>query len=324
MVTVRLHLIVVFICAICVLPAAEVHQLTRAEQALLNDLSELEDDLLRLRTLDPSSADRELTTIRPRLDRLLDQAEGSRFENRACFWLADWHMTYGDWDEAGRLLNRLTHLPHPSFQQAGRALGVRILLDQGDIEGADALAERLSAQTREYAPLRDLVAFHRSVGQAAPLTSGRALLGSGDPAATTTPWQVFIFARLGDPSQRRYTERLLAELARPDYRPAIDAVVVSFDGDPLAAMAISRELPQEALISVLWANPHERGDGDNWQRSWQLPSLPGSVLLGPDRTIYACNPRPPRLRPLVGLAADDEAASSSGSLWRGRGRYGTR
>ncbi|MDA3961820.1 MAG: hypothetical protein PF961_13610 [Planctomycetota bacterium] len=324
-----LRLLVVMIMTCLVLPASqrdamvEIGTMTPFEQELLAEVRKVEDRLFRSRGLQVEQRFEELGRMERTLERLADKTRGTRFENQAVYWLADWVMTYqGDLDRVQGLLEQLATLPSPAFKGAGRALMVRVLLGQGRIPQAEELAGKLVDEIPEFNPILRLVQFSQRVGQPAPRVPGRNLTGGGDdPIATRSePWLLYAFTDLGDPEHRFGLAKVFKELEREEYRGRIALVVIAFDGDPLAVMEQSAKIAiPELAMEVLWANPNEGGDAAAWRMGWQLPELPVIALLGPDRTIMAINPTAVRLRPLAGLDPEDGSATSHGSLWRGRG-----
>jgi hypothetical protein len=301
----------------------EISTLSPRERELLSDIQDMERKLVILRDMQPEQRYQQGERLGRDLERLLQRVTGTRYENHALYWLADWVMTYQqDLDRVSNLLSRLGGSRNPAHQGAGRALMVRVLLGQGQIPQAEQLATALVTEIPEFAPVLRLVEFHQRVGQAAPQIPGRNLTGGpADPlTARHEPWLLYVFLALGDSQQRFGVDRILSELGREEYQGRIRLVVVTFDGDPLLAMDRLREIPRGQEADLLWANPNEDGDAAQWQSAWNLPATPVTALIGPDRSIMAVNPPPRRLRPLGGLDAGDsvESQQPQQGLWRGR------
>jgi len=290
----------------------------------LEDMREMEQELLALQRMPPEERYREAQDLRRELERLLDRVTGTRWENQAVYWLADWHFGYGDPDEVVRLVGRLSTLQRPAYQAAGRAMLARVLVSQGRIDEARPLAEALVAYAPEFQPVLDMIEFHARIGRPAPKTSGRALQGTGHPLRDRfDPWQLYYFASLGDPHQRHQFERLLGELQREEYPGRVHLVLVAFDGDPLGTLSHVAGMEGGEEVDVLWANPNEGGDAAAWRSLWDLPELPISVLLTREGEVMAVAPGFDRLRPLAGLESDDGDDGAAADTWRlhRRGRY---
>lgn len=326
-----------FLCWWCLIVAAgvsaadrealvEIATLSDAERELLGEVREIEQRLIAARSLPVAERMRELGALERPLQRLVEDTRGSRFGNQAVYWLADWVMTYErDLERVTGLLDTLRALPSPAYKGPGRALRVRVLLAQGRVPEAERVALRLVEEVPEFDPILRLVRFSQRIGQPAPRVEGRNLGGGpSDPiAGRSEPWQLFAFLRLGDPRHRFAVHEVLTELAREDYHGRVVVVLVAFDGDPLAALEQAGRLPiGREQREILWANPNEEGDAAAWRRGWQLPELPVTALVGPDRSIMAVAPSRTRLRPLAGLDPDDGSDAGHGALWRGRRRGG--
>ena len=307
----------------------ELSTLTPEQKRLLAEVREVEDELLVIRGLPPAERYRRGRRLERDLKHLLDQVTGTRYENHALFWLADWSMTYEqDHARVANLVQRVLASSNPARKGASRALYVRALLAQGRSAEAEQMAVELVTEIPEFAPILRLVEFTQQVGNPAPVVRGRNLTGGADnPAATRDePWLLYAFVALGDPTQRFGIDRTLEELGREEYRDRVQLVVVAFDGDPLLVMDTMRAVPRGGEAELLWANPNEGGDAETWRQAWNLPELPVTALLGPDRSIMAVNPTPRRLRPLAGLDAEDGDESGESvrpGLWRGKRGHST-
>lgn len=324
--------ILVLVCCTAVLPAAqrdamvEFSNLSQTEKRLQAEVREIEDQLLIIRGLPPADRYAKGRKLGDDLERLLRKVEGSRYENHALFWLADWSITYEqDYDRVINLVQRVLASPNPARKGASRALYTRALLAKGRTTEAENVATALVTDIAEFEPVLRLVEFTKRVGQRAPMVSGRNLTGGAeDPISSRNePWLLYAFISLGDPAQRFGLDRLLNELGREEYRGVVQLVIVAFDGDPLLAMDAVRDIPRGGEAQLLWANPNEDGDAETWRQAWGLPTLPITALVGPDRSIMAANPEPARLRPLAGLDPDSKAPGSGGDnagggLWRGK------
>lgn len=302
----------------------ELSTLSPRERELQAKVREVERELVLIRSLPPAERYERGERLERDLKRLLDRVEGSRFENHALFWLADWSLTYEhDHDRVANLVQRILSSPNPSRKGPSRSLLTRALLAQGRITDAEAVATSLVEAIPEFAPVLRLVEFHQRIGQPAPRLPGRNLTGgAADPiAAHSEPWLLYAFGTLGDPAQRFGLDRILTELGREEYRGRVQLVMVSFDGDPLLVMDVLRDIPRGDEAVLLWANPNEGGDAETWHQTWNLPDLPTTVLLGPDRSIMAVDPGPKRLRPLAGLDPNEDAGGQppAGGFWRGKG-----
>lgn len=294
-----------------------------ATERALAAMMAVEDELSELRSLDPARRRQRQEGMLRSLERLRERAAGTRVENKALYYLADWQATHGDRNEAWRLLDQLAALESPAYSLLGQVLRVRLMLDRGRVQDARPLAEDVIGRAPEFAPVLDLVTLHERVGQPAPRTHGRALTGGPeDPARSrAAPWLLYCFVVLADGDQRFAVASLLQELAREPYAETILPVIVSFDGDPLTALGTLRSLAEDTEVDLLWANPAPGGEADEWRRAWRLSSPPLRVLLDPARNIMAIDPSIERLRPLVGLDPDDNGLRRPRAVtWRGRRR----
>lgn len=321
------------LCSMCVASLAAVDVVvdsprTRAEaEAELRALDAVEDIQTRI------TAIRSMPTIDERmraaarlgdnLERLLDRCRGTRQENRALFYLANWRLEFDDGQGVTTLLDQLQRLGFPGYKAAGRGLRARLHLKRGAVPEARLIAEGLVQELPEFAWLLELVAFHEQVGHRAPSLTGRNLTGGpSDPARERNePWLLVIFAGLGEPTQRWLAQEYLKELSDEAYAGRIRPVVVSFDGNPLEALTTLQAMELEREVDLLWANPNPDGDAPTWRSNWGLSVLPTTVLLGPDRHIMAAEPSQNQLRRLVGRSDAPTRADSGpgrGVTWRGR------
>lgn len=235
------------------------------------------------------------------LEKLVNQAEETKAENKALYLLAYWRFTYQDGREVEPLLDRIRRNSYPGFKNPADMLRVQLYLRQGRLGEARVIADRLVASVPEMAGLTALCAFHERIGQPAPKTAGTPL-GSApaDPATRAEPWLLYHFTGSLDANQREALTALLAELGKPAYAEVLRVVVVAEGANPLALLGTVNELPGADRVDLLWANPGTDGDAVTWRTAWKPPQFPANVLLGPDRRIVAVQPSLDDLRVLIG------------------------
>ena len=235
------------------------------------------------------------------LQRLIDLASDTKAENKALYLMAHWRFSYVDGKGTEPLLDRITRNPYPGFKNPADALRVQLYLRQGRLGEARALADRLAQSVPEFAGLQTLCAFYERIGQPAPRTAGQPLGDSpADPATRPEPWLLYHFTGALDATQREVLGTLLNELKSPAYAGVVRVVVVAEGSNPLALKGILNELPGGDQIDLLWSNPGATGDAAAWRTAWGFPSVPTSVLLGPDRHIVAIEPTITDLRVIIG------------------------
>jgi hypothetical protein len=266
-------------------------------------LAAIEDELTRLAALPPAARRQREEALEPRLNRALEAATGTRLENKAVFYLANWRYSFRDGDGTEALLNRLYSLPSPAMKSLGTRLRVLLLLRQGKVTDAKAMAQSLVAEVPEFAPLMQRVVFHESIGAAAPKVVSRNLSGGPDEPVSkrSEVWLFYLFIDALDDNSIYLIDRYLDSLSvlPPDQRRL---VCVTFESNLLGATTRLRSHPRASEIDLLWASPGETGNAKEWQTAWKLPAgTPHLALLGPgpDRTIMAVEVTPEDLRKLL-------------------------
>lgn len=298
---------------------------TEEERRARLRVERMERTLDELHTLPMAEQIRRRADLERDLERLAEQVSGTKHENKAVYWLAEWRLVHRHGEEVQPLLERLAGLRYPAYKTLGQVLRVRLMLTRGDTREARRLAERVVGRVPEFAPVLDLVSFHEQVGELAPRLPGRDLRGGAgdDPLRERAePWLLVAFAELSDPEQRYLVGRYAVELAREEYRGRVGFICVGLGGDPLGTMTRFAELGADDHAGLLWSNPNDDDASGAWRSAWRFPEPPAVVLLGPDRRIMAIDPPIARLRPLGGLEPDDDPGRSTRTLWRGR--YGSR
>lgn len=293
------------------------------ERRLLERFDELEQTILAIRQELQEQRAKDLRHLRRQLEKLEVEAQETRYHNKACYWLAEWHVNYGDPEQALAYILRIQGSRYAPYKEASRMIEARARLALGDLASARTIAEQLSAEIPEFANLQTLVAFHEQIGQAAPKTAGHNLAGGPDDPATahSQPWMLYCFGNLEQTSDRAQISASIRQVADPAFAPVLRVVVVSFGANPLAALGHFRSLPVSERCDLLWANPSEHGDASEWRGAWRFPVLPIAVLLGPDRRIMAIDPGPAELLPLAGLEgpATEKATASPQPRRGGKG-----
>lgn len=247
---------------------------------------ELEHDLKGLAGLPAAEQEAAQRAFGERLRRDLEPCRGTRYENKPLYWLAQWTYTYGG--EAGqaevlRLLDRLDILPHPAFRNAGRDLRVQVLLRQGRVSEARAIAQQLEHEVPEFGALRR-VEFHDLVGQPAPPLPGTVVSGSGE--VSDQSFLLVAFLGLPDAAAEGWLKPLAAAGGG-----RVRTVAVATAGDLLTATAVASAWG----VEVRWLRLADPG-----LAAWRLPALPTAVLLGPgpQRVVLAADPQPWQLEKL--------------------------
>lgn len=265
-----------------------------------------------------------------RLEKLLRQVDGTRLANKARYLLAEWRLRFAPDAEIEGLITAIARDEHLHYKNLARLLLVRLRIHQRRIREARAIAESVVDTIPEFHPTIDLLDFHEQAGQGAPLLTARNLTGGSDQPINdrTEPWLLICFVELSVAEQRLWLQTQLEELQDQAYLNTVEPVVVSFDSDPLAALTGLRQLPGGGDTDLLWVSPNEPGLRARWRQRWQLPVLPVSALLGPDRNRMAHDVQIDALRVLVGLPPkgpqrgnDDNprrGGSKSPFSWKGR------
>jgi hypothetical protein len=270
------------------------------------ELVALDDELARNANLPPAARRERELTLEPRLEKVLEVASGTRMENKAVYYLANWRYTYRDGDGVEQLLTRLNGLPSPAMKSTGVRLRVLVMLRQGRVSEAKTMAQALVAEVPEFSPLLERVVFHEFIGSSAPKITSRNLTGGPDEPVTkrAEPWLFYLFVDTIDEASLYLIERYLDALAvlPADQRRL---VCVTFESNLLSATTRIRNHPRAGEIDLLWASPGENGNAAEWRTAWKLPSQNPHIALlgpGPDRTIMAVEVTPENLRMLLAPA----------------------
>ena len=255
------------------------------------EINDLERTLESIRALSPAAGLEQQRAIGPRVDATVGICAGTRFENKAVYYQAQWHFNFDD-TCAGvdAMLDRLEGLEKPIFKQNGRALRVQLQLRQGRMITARAKAESVAEDVPEFAFLLDLVRWHERIGGIVEVTGGPGLDGKRiDPQTATEGHLLYLLVSVWNERNaftvRRYHEALSA-VTNTDCR----LVLVIGDGDPrrirddLALFAGS--VPTSVILSRSLAEAQALND------AWKPPLDGFTVLLGPQRRITAVELRP--------------------------------
>ncbi|MBA3700536.1 MAG: hypothetical protein H0W78_16945 [Planctomycetes bacterium] len=278
-------------------PNAERNSQAEAEMVALDD------ELTRNASLPPAARRERELAMEPRLKKALEITSGTRMENKAVYYLANWRYTYREGDGVDQLLTRLNGLPSPAMKSTGVRLRVLLLLRQGRVSEAKTMAQALVAEVPEFSPLLERVTFHETIGASAPTISSRNLTGGPDEPVTkrTEPWLFYLFVDNIDEQSLHLIERYLDALAI--LPPAERRLVcVTFESNLLSATTRIRNHPRAGEIDLLWASPGDNGNAKEWRSAWKLPSHNPHIALlgpGPDRTIMAVEVTPENLRMLL-------------------------
>lgn len=267
------------------------------------ELNALDDELARNATLPPAARRERELAMEPRLEKVAEIASGTRMENKAVYYLANWRYTYRDGDGVEQLLTRLNGLPSPAMKSTGVRLRVMLLLRQGRVDEAKTMAQALVAEVPEFSPLLESVLFHETIGASAPKIASRNLTGGPDEpvAKRTEPWLFYLFVDNIDDASLYLIDRYLDALTilPVDQRRL---VCVTFEANLLSATTRIRNHPRAGEIDLLWASPGDNGNAKEWRSAWKLPSHNPHIALlgpGPDRTIMAVEVTPENLRMLL-------------------------
>jgi hypothetical protein len=273
-------------------------QVQDAEQAVTG----MEDRFRQLATLSPPERRQQEALLGKDLERVVAVATGTRYANKAFYFLANWRYSYADGAGADEALDQLATLPSPVLKTSGERLRVLLRLRQGRVSEARRLAEPLVQQVPEFSPLLARVLFHEQVGQVATPIVARNLNGGPEEplAGRGEPWLLVLFVEALDDNAlsllRRYQDAL-AVLPAGQSR----IVCVTFDSNLLGATARLRAQPGNERIDLLWASPagEQAGSRAQWIAAWKLPlPLPNVALLGPGpmRTLMAVEIAPEALK----------------------------
>lgn len=252
---------------------------------------DLERTLDAFRALPPAEGLEQQRAIGPRVDATVGICAGTRFENKAVYYQAQWHFNFDD-SCAGvdAMLDRLEGLEKPIFKQNGRALRVQLQLRQGRLITARAKAEKIASDVPEFAFLLDLVRWHDRVGGVVDVTGGPGLDGQPiDPISDTEGNLLYLLTSVWNErsafTARRYHEALAA-LSGADCR----LVLVIGDGDPRRIRDDLAKFPSQVPTSVILSR--SLADAQALNDAWKPPLDGFTVLLGPKRRITAVELRP--------------------------------
>ncbi len=285
-----LPLLVAFVLLICAgcgeqrAPAPSMADTPDAAEVARN----LDADLASLAQLGGADRIKAEAAFGPRLRRDLEACQGTRYENKPLYMLAQWSLVHGGSEspaEVLRLVERLEKLPAPAFRSSGRQLRVQALLRLGRIAEARNLAQQLQAELPQFNAL-GRVEFYETISRTAPAIPGTPVSGGGIPDATMV---LVAFIGLPDALAESWLQPLKKGCADGNVR----LVVVTTAGDLLAAATVSSAWG----IDVRWVR-----QGDASIEAWKLAVVPSSVLLGPgpQRVILAVEPYPNELARLGG------------------------
>ena len=266
-------------------------------------LTVIDQELQRAASMPPAERLQRELALESRLEHVVEVSAGTRLENKAVFYFANWRYSYRDGDGVDPLLNRLNGLASPAMKASGQRLRVLLLLRQGKVPEARIMAQALVADVPEFSPLLERVTFHETMGSAAPKIVSRNLSGGPDEPVSklSEPWLFYLFVDVIDDASLFLLNRYLTAL---DVLPADQrrVVCVTFESNLLSATSRLRSFPRAKEIDLLWASPGENGNAKAWITGWKLPSQNPHIALlgpGPDRTIMAVEVSPDNLRTLL-------------------------
>lgn len=260
----------------------------RQAEAAIDDL---ERTLESFRALPPAKGLEQQRAIGPRVDATVGICAGTRFENKAVYYQAQWHFNFDD-TCAGvdAMLDRLDGLEKPIYKQNGRALRVQLQLRQGRLITARAKAEQVAGDVSEFAFLLELVRWHERIGGIVEATGGPGLDGQHiDPHTAAESHLLYLLVSVWNERNaymvRRYHEALSA-INKADCR----LVLVIGDGDPRRIRddlpPLTGSVPTTVIVSRSLAEAQALND------VWKPPLDGFTVLLGPQRRITAVELRP--------------------------------
>ncbi len=265
-------------------------------------ISAMETRFAALGALPPAERLRAEQGLEPDLIRLAERTAGSKHENKAVYWLANWRVAYAGGRDADQALDRLDKLPSPAFKSAGGNLRVQALLRTGRVAEARRQAPALVEKVPEFQPLLNLVALYERIGTKPPRTACANLSGGvADPARERTePWLLYVFTDTLDAETAFQVQRYLDDVVALGAQARL--VCVATDGNPLNATTRFNTLHGVERADLLWANPNDLTDPDDWHTAWLLPPGLCTVLLGPgpERRIMGVQVAPEDLRALAG------------------------
>ncbi len=252
---------------------------------------DLERTLDGFRSLPPAAGLEQQRASGPRVDAVADTCAGTRFENKAVYYQAQWHFNFDDTcTGVDGLLDRLDALEKPIFKQNGRALRVQLQLRQGRLITARARAEALAAELPEFAFLLDLVRWHERIGGIVEVTGGPGLDGQPIDAKNASEGHVlFLLLSVWNEQAAFTVQRYQAALATSGVND-VRLVLVIGDGDPRRIREALALIAAGAPVSVVLARSLEAAQRLN--DAWKPPLDNFTVLLGPSRRIVAVELRP--------------------------------
>lgn len=263
----------------------------------------IEKELQQYAGLGPAERYAAEAKMEPRLERAVKKAAGTRIENKAIYFLANWRYTYQNGDGVEPLLNQMFALPSPALKSNAERMLVMLRLRQGRVPEARNMAEQLVNRIPEFSPLLDFVVFHETVGSAAPHIISNNLTGGPDEpvAKRSEPWLFYLFIDALDENALYLIDRYLDALS---ILPANERrlVCVTFEANLLSATARVRSLSRASDIDLLWANPNKGGNVEQWRKEWKLPPQNPHIALlgpGPNRTIMSVEVTPETLKELL-------------------------
>ena len=261
---------------------------SRSAEAAIIDLERTLDGY---RSLPPAQALEQQRAIGPRVDAVASLCAGTRFENKAVYYQAQWHFNFDD-TCAGvdAVLDRLEGLEKPIFKQNGRALRVQLQLRQGRLITARTKAESLAAELPEFSFLLDLVRWHERIGGIVEVTGGPGLDGLPiEPKNATESRLLYLLLSVWNEQSSFTVQRYQAALAATD-ASQVRLVLVIGDGDPQRIRDALAQMPGGAPVSVILARSLTAVQALN--EAWKPPLDAFTVLLGPTRRIVAVELRP--------------------------------
>ncbi len=248
----------------------------------LKTMEDIEREIAASQTFDPAEREQRLRSLGSRLERLVTQAQGSRFHNKALYLLAHWRFTFrDDGSGVGEALDALDALPTPPLKQLGKSLRVLHYSRQGRLVQARTVAEKLVADIPQFAGLLDLVALHEGIGKPAPPTAGRGLDDRTiDPLPGSDRPLLLVIANAWNPETRHVLGRFHAQV---EGRCRLALWVA--DGTP-------DTLRQGLPAGVVGMYARTKAEADGWLGKWITPDSTLAVLIAPDRTLTGVGVRP--------------------------------
>ena len=266
-------------------PVAPTADTRAAEQAM----ADFDRQLDGLRGLPPDAALAKQQAMGPAITATVERTAGSRFENKAVYFLAQWCFNFND-DGAGvdAALDRLDGLDQPQFKRSGRALRVQHLLRQERRTLARTKAEALVEELPEFGFLLTMCTWHERLGGIVEQTGGRDLAGQpSDPATSQDRWVLYLHLDEWN-DQAAFTVRRYCEaIGQRDIR----LVPVVRDGSARRIAADLEQIPGAAQrVTLLYCRSGD--EAKQILKDWQLPLNGWTVLLDRDRRISRVEVRP--------------------------------